>query len=129
VYARDGNSGQLNAFFIPPVEKMFHYARHLPAELSLLRCDNPAVVFSAFKQAERTKEAYICRVYNISGERQVAELEFYKPLSEVYIANLNEQRRRKLPFFHNKVVISLPPHKIRTLYLKFFVEQKKGLKD
>lgn len=119
VYARDRDSGQLNAFFIPPLEKMFPYPRRLPAELSLLRCDNPAIVFSAFKQAERTREAYICRIYNISGENQVAELEFCKPLSEVYLANLNEQRRRKLPFLKNKVVISLPPHKIRTLYLKF----------
>ncbi len=119
VYARDRDSGQLNAFFIPPLEKMFPYPRRLPAELSLLRCENSVIIFSAFKQAERTRGAYICRIYNISGEKQVGELEFCKPLSEVYLANLNEQRRRKLPFLENKVVISLPPHKIRTLYLKF----------
>ncbi|GAB4326638.1 MAG: alpha-mannosidase [Candidatus Sumerlaeia bacterium] len=119
-FTGQSDPADLNSFWEVPLEKLFPWPRTLPSAASLLECDNPAVAFSAFKRAERSPDAWICRIYNLSGRRERAHLRFPVPLLEARRADLNERpARRPLPADGAGVVVVLRPHQILTLWLRF----------
>jgi alpha-mannosidase len=101
----------------------YDYSNFLPDELSFLSINNPNICLSAFKRAEND-EAIIIRLFNISNEKQVDDLSFYKEITAAKIVNLNEEEpeneiRANFKFDKNCIRLEIDPHVIVTINIKF----------
>ncbi|MFX1409985.1 MAG: alpha-mannosidase [Promethearchaeota archaeon] len=99
---------------------------YLPSELSFLEINNKNILLSVIKKSENG-DYLIIRVYNISASLQKAKLIFYKCLSikNAEIVNFLEQKpKNKIKakineFYQNKLTLTMEPHVIATIKLKF----------
>jgi len=62
---------------------------NLPAELSYMSVEPAQVMLSAFKKAE-ADDSIVVRVYNASGTKQKAGIDFYKKLNGVAVTDMRE---------------------------------------
>lgn len=114
------NPAEMNSCWEVPFEKLFPWKRSLPAEASLVRCDNPQIMLSAFKRSEREPGAWICRVFSLADRRESARLTFARPFIEVREANLNERAKKStLAIAGDSIDIALKPRQILTLWIRF----------
>ncbi len=66
-----------------------------PAQMSLLSLAPDNLVISAVKKAEDDK-GIVVRFWNTTAEETRGELSFYRKLKAAYLANMNEERGRRL---------------------------------
>ncbi len=106
-------------YFDPAYEEMFPYKRNLPAEKSLIKIDNPAVIFSAFKRCEDSESEYILRVYNITGKPQETQIQLCKNIHSIYAADMAERPKSPIKFNDDKIDLKLKPKQILTCRISF----------
>jgi alpha-mannosidase len=89
-----------------------------PGSLSYINIDKPELVVSALRRSQ-DGESLIIRFYNISTEPVTARVKSYRSLSEVWMANLNEERQEKIPTIDaNTFEMKMGGHQIATYELR-----------
>ena len=89
----------------------------LAPEFSFLKLSPNNIILSALKKAEDTDEV-ILRFFETKGEATEAEVELFKDIKGLTLADLLEREERELPFSGNKFRIEMKPFEIVTLKLR-----------
>ena len=94
-------------------------------EFGLLEIDNPRVHLSAVKFPERIPgdtswaREVVVRVVNHSDDTEDCAIRFGPPLRDAARAMLHEEPVGPVPVVDNTIRLTLPPHRIETLRLRF----------
>jgi alpha-mannosidase len=88
---------------------------NLPLQAGGLKLDNPHMAVSAIKKAE-DRESLILRLYSLSDKAETVEVSGF-PLQEAYMANLKEERIRRLENGQESVRLEVKAREIVTLEL------------
>ncbi len=105
-------------FHHPPLTIQANGGGELPPELSFLEIRPYNLVLSALKKAEEGDEV-ILRFFETAGELTNAEVSFFLPVRDAWIANLLEEKQRRLKLNDGKLKMKVRPFEIVTLRLKF----------
>jgi len=89
----------------------------LPSELSFLSVEPQTVVITAIKKAER-EEALVVRLLSLSDKEERARVEFFAPVEEAWVANLNEERKERARKRGKVVTVPIRPKQILTLLVR-----------
>ncbi len=73
---------------------------------------------SALKESE-DGAGWILRLYNPADSKKTATLKFAKPLQNVWLTDMAEQKQRKIRPKEGEVKIEMAPYKISTLFFQF----------
>ncbi len=107
------------SFAFPPIAIFkfdnYPYEKTLPGRMSFLKTNSTNVVLSSIKIAE-DKGGIIIRLYNISDNDERLNLKLYRDF-EIYIANLREDKIKKVKSNNGEVNLTIGKHAILTLYL------------
>ena len=91
----------------------------LPHQLSFMSIEPDSLVLSALKRVERD-DALILRFYNVTGEKVLGKVGFFKPLSKAVLCNLYEEEIDDLKLsFPNELSLEVNAHQIITIKMKF----------
>ncbi len=90
----------------------------LPGELSFLEIRPYNLILSALKKAEEGEEV-ILRFFETTGEPTEAEVKFFRPIQQAWLANLLEEKEAELGVEGNLIRLSVKPFEIVTLRLRF----------
>lgn len=90
----------------------------LPPSCSFVRVDAPNVVVEAVKKAE-DDEGIIVRLYETTGARAHATLQFGEPLKSAQLVNLLEEKPKRLKATGDKVEVDFAPFEIQTIKVSF----------
>ncbi|MBE6664502.1 MAG: alpha-mannosidase [Ruminococcaceae bacterium] len=89
----------------------------LPSEYSLVSVSEDNVIIEAIKEAEYSNETVV-RLYETKNSRTRATVNFGFDVNEVYIADLNEKKQKKLAVKNSSVSLDIKPFEIVTLIIK-----------
>jgi len=89
---------------------------NVPAEDSFVKVTPSNLVISAIKRAEDDCST-ILRFYEIAGKPCTALIEVKKVFREAWLANLNEEKKRRLEIRDGKIEVSATAHEIITIKL------------
>ena len=91
----------------------------LPKELSFVEITSEKIALSAMKKSEE-RDSLILRLYNPTMESVDTELKFYNKIREVWLTNMNEERREKLDITDKNVIaLSFGHKKVQTVEIVF----------
>ena len=90
----------------------------LPRKLSFLRVSPDNIVITAIKKAE-DDNSLIVRLFETYGKETKITMEFTKPVKEVYVTNLLEEKENQLTVKNKELSVSLKPFEICTLNISF----------
>ena len=85
----------------------------LPKQMSFIEIEAKDIVLSALKKCEH-RDTLVLRLYNPTLKDFDADIKFFRPIKEVWLTNMNEERREKLPVNDNIVSIHFGHKKIVT---------------
>lgn len=89
---------------------------YLPKEFSFLSISPPELVLSSFKLAEDS-DFLVLRVYNPTKEKKEGKVRLFKPVKQVYLSNLNEEKKKPIQVKDGIITIIVKGKKIVTLLL------------
>jgi len=125
IMPHEGNWQQGNLYrevenFTLPLEaaQVGRGAGDLPQELSFIEILPQEIVLSALKKCEH-RDTLLLRVFNPSVKKIEATIKFYPIIKTAWLTNLNEERRKKLPFHRNQISVKFGPKKIVTCEVEF----------
>ena len=91
----------------------------LPKELSFVEITSKKIALSAMKKSEE-RDSLVLRLYNPTMENVETELKFYNKIREVWLTNMNEERREKLDITDkNMIALSFGHKKVQTVEVIF----------
>jgi alpha-mannosidase len=90
----------------------------LPKQLAFFEISPVEIVLSALKQCEY-RDTMILRVFNPTQNKIDGVIKFYQEIKGIWLTNLNEERRKKLPFLRNEISFKFGPKKILTFEVQF----------
>jgi alpha-mannosidase len=85
----------------------------LPKQMSFIEIEAKDIVLSALKKCEY-RDTVVLRLFNPTLKDIDANIRFFRPIKEVWLTNMNEERREKLPVKDNLVSIQFGHKKIIT---------------
>ncbi|MDQ0218136.1 mannosylglycerate hydrolase [Peribacillus cavernae] len=85
-----------------------------PVQFSFLKEEQPEVVLSTLKKAEKD-EQFVLRFYNPTDEEKTASFEFKRPIQQAHIVNLNEKSSETLEIEDNKIQLKVKTNQVRTI--------------
>jgi alpha-mannosidase len=91
--------------------------------VSLFSVSNQKIRFSALKKCETT-DNYILRLYNPTSFEQTGAVRFNKSIKQVFLTNLNEDRKGEMDVREKKVEIKLKSKIILTMEVCFEEEKQ-----
>lgn len=92
-------------------------AGDLPADFSLVSCDDDGVIVETVKGAE-DGEGMILRLYEAVKERHTVRLRFARPAEAAWLLDLTEQAPVALPVADGTVTLTVRPFEILTVKVK-----------
>lgn len=93
-------------------------AGSLPAAKSFARSLQDDVILDTVKRAE-DGSGIVLRLYESSGSKTEAALEFSFPAEIVWECNLMEEEERRMPLCGNRLAFSIRPFEIKTFKLAY----------
>ncbi len=91
----------------------------LPKELSFVEITSDKIALSAMKKSEE-RDSLILRLFNPTPEKVETELKFYNAVREVWLTNMNEERREKLEITNKNIIdLTFEHKKIKTVEIVF----------
>lgn len=97
---------------LSPVQTCAHTLGHLPQKMSFMSIEPENLILSAFKKSE-DRHSYVLRVFNPLDKTIHGKINLSTSFNEVYLLNLNEERKIKLNTDDkNTISICIEHHKI-----------------
>lgn len=90
---------------------------YLPERFSFLSITPPELILSAFKLAEDS-DTFVLRLYNPTEKKIEGKIRLFKPPRDVYLCNLNEEKKRTIQVRDGVIPITVGGKEIVTLLLK-----------
>lgn len=121
-HARNWQAGNISrlaeAYCLPLAVKQVEDGKK-PAQGSYsgLEIEDPALVLSAFKQAEDLENTYILRLYNPGGSPVQSGVKLGFACKRAYLCNLREEIEAECPVENGRLAIEAGPYEILTLAL------------
>jgi mannosylglycerate hydrolase len=85
----------------------------LPKQMSFISIDSKDVVFSALKKCEY-RDTLVLRLFNPTLKDVVANIQFFRPVKEAWLTNMNEERKEQLLVNDNIISVQFGHKKIVT---------------
>jgi alpha-mannosidase len=90
----------------------------LPKVLSFLEIESNKISLTALKHCEH-RDSLVIRLFNPTNSDLSTKINFFKQLKEVWLTNMNEERKEQLSINNNQVKVDFMHKKIITLEVVF----------